>query len=98
LEEKKYMVVKLLLKNAPVIGSVYGLTQTAIKVHNCTTPTGAVITAGKSIILDCTSPIVKYPALCAAFLACGVASFTTGGNPLAVSAMVTVGECIIEQV
>ena len=85
-----------LMKNAPVIGSCYGFATTAVKVYNSTTPTGAIKTAVKGIVIDCTPPVIKYPALCAALATCGVASFVTGGNPLVVSATVTIGEAIVE--
>jgi hypothetical protein len=73
-----------------------GLVNTATKVYNSTTPSGALICAVKGIVLDCTPPYVKYPALCAALLACGVATAATG-NPLAASSFCTIGECILEE-
>lgn len=85
-----------LMKNAPVIGSCYGFATTAVKVYNTTTPSGAIKTAVKGVVIDCTPPAIKYPVLCAAFATCGVASFVTGGNPLVVSATVTIGEAIVE--
>lgn len=85
-----------LIKNAPVIGSCYGFATTAIKVYNTTTPAGAIKTAAKGVLIDCTPPAIKYPVLCATLIACGVASFVTGGNPLVVSATVTIGEAIVE--
>jgi len=84
------------MKNAPVIGSFYGFTVTAIKVYNSTTPSGAIKTAVKGVILDCTPPVIKYPVLCAALLACCIATVTTGGNPLAMSATATIAEAIVE--
>lgn len=54
------MVVRSLLKHAPVIGSVYGFATTAMKVSNCTTPSGAIITAAKGIVIDPIPPVVKY--------------------------------------
>lgn len=62
------LIIGVLLKNAPVIGSCYGFSTTAIKVYNSTTPSGAIKTAAKGVILDCTPPVVKYPVLCAALL------------------------------
>lgn len=72
------MVVNHLLRNAPVVGSVYGFTKTAMKVYNCKTPSGAVLTSAKGIVIDCTPPIIKYPLLCGAMAACGAAAITTG--------------------
>jgi hypothetical protein len=90
------MIVGPLIKNAPVIGSCYGFAITAVKVYNSSTPSGAIKTAVKGVVLDCTPPVIKYPALCAALVGCCIASVTTGGNPLAVSATVTIGEAIVE--
>lgn len=90
------MIVGPLIKNAPVIGSCYGFATTAIKVYNATSPSKAVIVGVKGIILDCTPPVIKYPALCAALATCCIASVATGGNPLAVSATITIGEAIVE--
>ena len=69
-----------LIKNAPVIGSCYGFATTAVK----------------GVVIDCTPPIIKYPALCAALATCCFASYVTGGNPLVVSPTVTIGESIVE--
>jgi hypothetical protein len=90
------MILGPLIKNAPVIGSCYGFATTAVKAYNSSTPSGAIMTAAKGVILDCTPPVIKYPALCAALAGCCVASVATGGNPLAVSATVTIGEAIVE--
>jgi hypothetical protein len=90
------MIVGPLIKNAPVIGSCYGFATTAVKAYNSSTPSGAIMTAAKDVILDCSPPVIKYPALCAALAGCCVASVVTGGNPLAVSATVTIGEAIVE--
>jgi len=84
-----------LMKNAPVIGSAYGFVKTAHQLYNCTTPAGAVVTATKGIILDCTPPLIKYPALCALCLSCSVVGTCTG-NPLVISAAITLGEAIVE--
>ena len=89
------MIIKTFIKQAPVIGSAYGFTQTAIKVTNCTTPSGAVVTACRSIIIDCTPPVRKYPLLCASLLTCSAGAICTG-NPLMASAAIQVGEAIIE--
>ncbi len=70
----------------------------AVKAYNCTTPSGAVMTAAKGIVIDCTPPIIKYPALCAALAGCCLASVATGGNPLVISATVTIGEAIVDSV
>jgi len=89
-------ILKPIIKNAPVLGSLYSFTKTAIDVYNCTTPTAAIKTAVKGVVLDCTPPVIKYPALCSALAACCIASVVTGGNPLAVSATITIGEASVE--
>lgn len=87
------MILGPLIKNAPVIGSCYGFAITAVQVYNSSTPSGAIKTALKGVVLDCTPPVIKYPALCAALC---IASDTTRCNPLAVSATVTIVEAIVE--
>lgn len=85
-----------ILKQVPVVGSVYGFTKAAMKVYNSTSPVGAVTVAGESILVDCTPPVIKYPILCAALAANGAVVVATGGNPLAVSMFVSCGRLIIE--
>ena len=48
------MIVKALLKHAPVIGSLQSFVTTSIKVYNTTTPTQVATVAAKGIILECT--------------------------------------------
>jgi hypothetical protein len=91
------MIVKALVRNAPVIGSAASFIDTAQKVYKSTSPSAEAITACKGIIIDCTPPAVKYPLLCTALACTGIACLATGGNPLAVSAAVSLGECIVEQ-
>jgi hypothetical protein len=57
------MIIKPLMKNAPVIGSCYGFATTAVKVYNSSTPSGAIMAAAKGVVLDCTPPAIKYPIL-----------------------------------
>lgn len=78
-------MMDLIGNNMPLIGQFYGFTKTAIKVYNSTTPVGAVTTAVKGIVLDCSPPIIKYPIKCS-ILALQVAlCVSTGGNPVACS-------------
>jgi hypothetical protein len=90
------MLVDPFIKNFPVVGSCYGFATTAVKVYNSITPSGAIRTAVKGVVLDCTPPVIKYPALCVALAGCCIASVATGGNPLTVSVTVTIGEAIVE--
>ena len=70
-----------ILRNVPYVGSAYGFAKTCNKVYNTTSPVDAVLTGVKSIVLDCTPPVIKYLVLCSALAACSVACITTGGNP-----------------
>ena len=72
------MIIGTLIKNAPVIGSCYGFANTAVKAYNCSTPSGAIVTAAKGVVIDCTPPVIKYPDLCSALAGCSIASVTTG--------------------
>lgn len=83
-----------LIKNAPVIGSCYGFATATI--DNSTTSTGEIKTVVKCVVIQCVSPLIKYPALCAALAACSVTRFVTDGNPSVVSATVIVSEAIVE--
>ena len=67
-----------------MVGSCYRFATTAVKA------------AAKGVVLDRLPPVVKYPALCTALAGCCIASIATGGNPLTVSATVTIGEAIVE--
>ena len=76
------MIVNSFLKKAaphvPVVGSAYGFVKTCVRVSSASTPAGAVVQGCKGIIIDCTPPVIKYPALCAAALGCTVAGCVTG--------------------
>ena len=85
-----------LIRQAPVIGTCYGFSKTARKVYNSTSPSHAMGCAIKGIVIDCTPPFIKYPALCTELAACCVASFSTGGNPSVVSATIFVADTIVE--
>lgn len=72
-------------KQLPVIGSAYGLTTTVVDVYNSTSLTGAYRAAVKGIIIDCTSPEIKYPLLCSALIINGIICVASGLNPIATS-------------
>jgi hypothetical protein len=73
--------------HVPVVGSAFGFVKTCIKVSRATSPAGAVVKGCKCIILDCTPPVIKYPALCAAALGCTVAGCLTGDANFIVGAL-----------
>ena len=90
------MMPSSLVKQTPVIGSVYGFYRTATRVYDASSPGGAVKSALKGILIDCTPPLIKYPVLCRSLVASGAACLVTGGNPLAVSCFVNTGRLIVE--
>ena len=83
------MLPSQIIKQTPVVGSVYGFYRTASRVYDSTSPAGAVKEAVKGLVIDCTPPTIKYPVLCASLLA-------TGGNPLAISCFVNTGRLIVD--
>ena len=85
-----------LVKQTPVVGSLYGFYRTASKVYDSTSPGGAVKEAVKGLVLDCTPPTIQYPVLCASLLTTGAACVVTGGNPLAISCFVNTGRLLVE--
>jgi len=85
-----------LVKNIPVVGSIYGFTSTAVDVYNSTSISGASRAAIKGILADCTPPEVKYPILCGALVLNGVVCIVTGFNPIAVTVFVHNGRLIVE--
>lgn len=50
----------------PVVGTTFSFIKTAKKVYKCTSPMEAVSVGVKSVVIDCTLPIIKYPVLCSA--------------------------------
>ena len=90
------MIPSQLVKQTPVVGSVYGFYKTASKVYDFTSPVGAVKQAVKGLVLDCIPPTIKYPVLCASLLTTGAACLVTGGNPLAISCFVNTGRLIVD--
>ena len=84
------MIINTALKTvAPfvlVAGSAYGFARTCVKVYNATSPTKALIAGVKGIVIDCTSPVIKYPLLCAGAVACGGAACVTSDPNFAVGA------------
>ena len=90
------MLPSQIIKQTPVVGSVYGFYKTASRVCDSTSPAGAVKEAVKGLVIDCTPPTVKYPVLCASLLTTNVACLATGGNPLAISCFVNTGRLIVD--
>ena len=72
------------VKQLPVVGQTYGLTKTAMKVYNSTSPVEAVKIAAISIIDDCAPPQVKYPVKCGILVAQIGLAVSTGANPFVI--------------
>lgn len=62
----------------PVVGSIYGFTKSCVEIYNSSSPTKAVISGVKCILVNCTPPAVKYPLLCSAALTCAGGAVLTG--------------------
>ena len=76
----------------PVVGSAYGFGKTCMQVYSASTPSKAIVAGVKGVVVNCTPPIIKYPVLCAAMLACGGAACVTGDPNFAFGAI----ECATE--
>ena len=68
------------IKQISVVGQAVGLTVTAMKVYNSTSPVQAVRTAAVSIVDDCAPPQIKYPLKCGALLIQLRIAIGTSGN------------------
>ena len=85
------------INHVPIVGSLYGLANTASKVYNSTTVVGAMESAAHGIIVNCTPPVIKTPLLCTYLLASGCIAVSTGGNPLAITSVINTGRMIVEK-
>ena len=56
------MLPSQIIKQTPVVGSVYGFYRTASRVYDSTSPAGAVKEALKGLVIDCTPQVPS--ALC----------------------------------
>lgn len=90
------MIFKILIDSSPVIGQTYGLANTAMKVYNSTSPVGAVKSAVKGILLDCSPPVIKYPLKCSILALNVLLCITSGGNPMACSLAIGMLEFMLE--
>lgn len=70
-------------KHILISGQLYGLTTAAMKVYNSTSPVEALKLAAKSIVIDCSPPIIKYPVKCSILFAeIALVVSSGGGNHL----------------
>ena len=86
-------------QHIPVAGQLYGLAKTAMKVYNCTSPVEAVKLAAKSIVVDCSSPMIKYPIRCSILFAELALVITSEGrvNPFTIAMVLGSAKQIIEK-
>jgi len=70
-----------------VLGSTYVIIKTCIKVYNATSPANAILVGVKGVLIDCTPPVIKYPALCAAIAGCTAGAGITGDPNFIVGAL-----------
>lgn len=61
------MILKQVAELVPVATQAAGFTTTAMSMYNSTTPLEVVKQAAKSIIVNCTPPLFKYPTKCLLF-------------------------------
>ena len=76
-------MLKQITKQVPIVGSAYGLVSTSIDVYNSTSIGGALKSAAKGIVTNCTPPEVKTPLLCSALVVNGIIYVASGFNPIA---------------
>lgn len=86
------MILDKVATFVPVVGSAYGFGKTCFQVYNATSPSKAIVAGVKGVFINCTPPVIKYPALCATMLACGGAACVTGDPNFVVGAI----ECATE--
>jgi hypothetical protein len=79
--------LKTVASFVPIAGSAFGLVKTYVKVYNATSPSQALVARVKVIIIDCTSPVIKYPLLCVGAIAYGGAACITREPNFAVGAL-----------
>lgn len=89
------MLPSQIVKQTPVVGSVYGFYRTASRIYDSNSPAGAVKEAVKGLVIDCSPSTIKYPILCASLLKTGAARIATGGNPVAISCFVNTARLIV---
>lgn len=85
-------------KQIPVPGQLYGLTTAAMKVYNSTSPVEALKLAVRSIAIDCSPPIIKYPVKCSILFAELALVVSSGGaNPFTIAMMLGSAKQLIEK-
>ena len=90
------MVLRAVISNIPIVGSVYGLVTTSMSVYTATSPVEAVEKGLVGVFVNCTPPEIKYPILCGYLFGSGIVTVSTGGNPIAISSTINAIRLIVE--
>ena len=85
-----------IMNHVPLVGSVYGFSKTAMKVHNATSTVGACKEVIKGAIVHCIPQNFKYTIFYFSLAVSGAVYVVTGFNPLAVSVFVNNPRLILE--
>ena len=85
----------MIFESIPIVGSCYGLAKTSVNIYTASSPVEAVQIGLIGVFLNCTPPVIKYPVLCAHLMVSGIATVSTGGNPLAIASTVNAARMII---
>ena len=85
----------MIIESIPIVGSCYGLAKTSVNIYTASSPVEAVQIGLIGVFLNCTPPVIKYPVLCAHLMVSGIATVSTGGNPLAIASTVNAARMII---
>lgn len=80
--------------NLPVIVSDYGFAKTCYRVYNSTYRTPPLVAVGKGILINCSMPIMKYPALCYSLVGWTIV-FCITADPKWESGVIACGRSII---
>jgi hypothetical protein len=80
----------------PVVGPFYKYTKRAIKVTEIANPVTAVSRATGYLVMACSGPIIKYPALCAIWAGSSIIGWSTG-NPIFISISFEFASMILEE-
>jgi hypothetical protein len=95
----KPFVEKVVNKGAefvPFVGPAYKYTRKAVKVTKLTNPVSPTSRAVGIIVIACTGPVIKYPALCALWGATAIVGGATA-NPALLGASLEFSEMLLEE-
>ena len=81
----------------PIVGPMVKFTTKASKITKITNPVTAASRGVGLVVISCTGPIIKYPALCALWGTTAVVGGITV-NPVLIGASLEFSEMILEEV